>query len=69
MDDSDIPWSISSTEHSSASWTADTMDYDFESDETDLKIIVAATVQLEQEEVEPHVQLEVDEAIGDAEVW
>jgi len=41
------------------------MDYDFQSNETDPKIIIAATVQVEQEEVDPQVQAEVDEAIND----
>jgi len=44
MDDFDISWLISSTENSSISWTANTMDYVFESDETDPKITIAVTV-------------------------
>ena len=67
VDDSDIPWPISSTESLSTNGTANTMDFDFQSDETDPKIIIAATVHVEQEEVEPQVQAEVNEAINDVE--
>ena len=42
------------------------MDYDFGSSETNPKIIIAATIQVEQEEVELQVQAEVDEVISDA---
>ena len=42
------------------------MDYDFESDETDPEIIMAAIAQVGEGEVEPQTQIEIDVMISDA---
>ena len=40
MGDSDIYWPVSNSDSSSVSWTADSMDWGYESDETDLEDII-----------------------------
>ena len=52
MGDSDKYWPVSSSDSSSASWMADSMDWGYESDETDQEVIFSTPDHIDHEEVE-----------------
>ena len=51
MGDSEKCWSVSSSDSSSASWMVGSMDWGYESDETDPEVIFAAPDHIDHEEV------------------
>ena len=67
MGDSDIYWPVSSSDSSSVSWTADSMDWGYESDETDPEVIFTAPDHIDYEEVESQASNEPELTIVDTE--
>ena len=67
MGASDVYWSISNSEILSTSWTIETLNWDFKSDEIDPEMILLAPIQVEPKEIELKVHIKGDEMISDAE--
>ena len=67
MGDSDIYWPVSSSDSSSVSWMADSMDWGYESDETDPEDIFTAPDHIDYEEVESQASNEPEPTIVDTE--
>ena len=63
MGDSDVYWPVSSSDSSSVSWTADSMDWGYESDETDPEVIIAAPDHIDYEEGESQASNEPEPTI------
>ena len=67
MEDYDKYWPVSSSVSLNASWMAGSMDWDYESDETDPEIIFAAPDHIDHEEVESQTSNEPELTIADTE--
>jgi len=67
MGDSDVYWPVSSSDSSSESWVADSMDWGYESDETDPEDIFTAPDHVDYEEVESQASNEPEPTIDDTE--
>ena len=67
MGDSEKYWPVSSSDSSSASWMAGSMDWEYESDETDPEVIFAAPDHIDHEEVESQASNEPELTIVDTE--
>jgi len=67
MGDSDKYWPVSSSDSSSASWMAGSMDWGYEFDETDPEVIFATPDHINHEEIESQASNELELTIADTE--
>ena len=67
MGNSDKYWPVSSSDSSSASWMAGSMDWGYESDETNPEVIFAAPDHIDHEEIESQASNEPKLTIPDTE--
>ena len=69
MGDSDKYWPVSNSDSSSASWMVGSMDWAYESDETNLEVIFAAPDHIDHEEIESQASNEPELTIADTKSW
>ena len=67
MGDSDVHWPVSSSDSSSESWAPDSMDWGYESNETDPAEIITALDRVDYEEVESQASNEPEPTNVDTE--
>ena len=67
MGDSDVYWPVSSSDSSSESWVADSMDWGYESDETDPAKTIVPLNWVDYEEVESQASNEPEPTNVDTE--